>query len=60
MILDATITIEAVKPGDAPNIVHELLYPARHRLTLPLNGLNNIFHQCEVAFNYHNKLNQDR
>ena len=38
----------------------EQLWPSRHQLTLPLNGLNMLFQDVLVAVNHHNKLDADR
>jgi hypothetical protein len=38
----------------------ELLYPPRHQITLPLNNLNFIFDNIEVAFNQTSKLTADK
>jgi hypothetical protein len=37
-----------------------LLYPPRHQMTLPLNGLNMLFSDYIVAVNHHTKLDSDR
>jgi hypothetical protein len=62
MIIDAAITVSyrAANAADEVVATREALYPARHRMTLPLNGINNIFQNCEVAFNFHTKLDCDR
>ncbi len=66
MVLDATIVMTvqrtgAVADGAAEHPeTEESLYPARHQMTLPLNGLNMIFSDCVVAFNHHTKLDSDR
>ena len=45
----------------APNEkITETLFPERHKITLPLNSLNNYFQSCEIAFNHHTKLDCDR
>jgi hypothetical protein len=46
-------------PG-SNNVVPETLTPARHQISLPLNGLNILFDNCTTAFNFHNKLDTDR
>ncbi len=60
MVMDASIIVNSYAEG-APNVpIQETLYPARHQITLPLNSLNNYFQSCEIAFNYHTKLDCDR
>jgi hypothetical protein len=46
-------------PG-AGQPTRESLYPIRHNITLPLNGLNILFNDIHTAFNFHNKLDCDR
>lgn len=58
--MDATITLDITSDDRVPLNSVEALYPVRHRLTLPLNGLNNYFEDCETSFNYHTKLDCDR
>jgi hypothetical protein len=62
MIIDAAITVtyRAANAADGVADTREALYPNRHKITLPLNGINNIFQNCEVAFNFHTKLDCDR
>jgi hypothetical protein len=63
MVIDAAVTVTRTRVSEveAERIARqEALYPSRHKLTLPLNGLNNIFQNCEIAFNYHTKLDCDR
>ncbi len=49
MVIDAQVVVSytaaaAAAAADAAPVVHqELLYPPRHRITLPLNNLNFIF-----------------
>ncbi len=51
----------AAAAADAAPVVHqELLYPPRHRITLPLNNLNFIFDNIEVAFNQKSKWTADK
>jgi len=68
-VLDATVllTVEQVAAGAAaaalavpPATTQELLYPPRHQMTLPLNGLNMLFSDYIVAVNHHTKLDSDR
>jgi hypothetical protein len=42
------------------DIVTEALAPSRHKISLPLNGLNVLFQDCNTAFNFHTKLDTDR
>lgn len=58
--MDATITITKHDETTPDTLLKETLWPARHKMTLPLNSLNNYFQSCEVAFNYHTKLDCDR
>lgn len=60
MVMDATIIVDYAKATTPATILKEALYPSRHRMTLPLNSLNNYFEDCEVSFNYHKKLDCDR
>jgi hypothetical protein len=57
MVLDAQIVL-TVRTGN--NNTRELLYPARHQCTLPLNNLNFIFESCTTAFNQTSQFNSDR
>lgn len=58
MVIDAQVVV-TVALGNAPG-AQELLYPPRHQITLPLNNLNFIFDNCEVAFNQTTKLTSDK
>jgi hypothetical protein len=61
-VLDAIILLK-VQPANAMGIADqsdELLYPARHEMTLPLNGLNMLFSDYTVAINHHTKIDSDR
>ena len=65
MVVDATIVmtvqrVAAADDGAEQPETEESLYPARHQMTLPLNGLNMLFSDCVVAFNHHTKLDSDR
>lgn len=60
MVLDATVKVSMHLETDATSKSEETLYPPRHQITLPLNGLNNYFENCEVAFNHHTRLDCDR
>ncbi len=58
LVADATILL-TTKTGDS-NPVIEALSPSRHKMSLPLNGLNMFFQDCSTAFNFHTKLDSDR
>lgn len=60
MVMDATITLDLTSNAAVPANTVEALYPSRHKMTLPLNSLNNYFEDCETSFNYHTKLDCDR
>ena len=64
MVIDAqvllTVSEIVVPPIVQPPAQQELLYPPRHQITLPLNNLNFIFDNIEVAFNQTSKLNMDK
>ena len=64
LVVDAIILVtvqETVNPiGGNVGEAQELLYPARHQMTLPLNGLNMLFSDYTVAVNHHTKLDSDR
>ena len=62
MVLDAQIRVTVTKDGPDNTTItsEEILAPSRHRITLPLNGLNILFNDCTVSFNHHLKLDSDR
>ena len=63
MIVDAKIivTVRQTTAGVGLNVeTRESLYPTRHQITLPLNGLNTVFDDFSVSFNHHNKIESDR
>ncbi len=64
MVIDAQVVLTVsqivVPPIVQPPAQQELLYPPRHQITLPLNNLNFIFDNIEVAFNQTSKLNVDK
>jgi hypothetical protein len=62
MVLDAQIRVTVTKDGPDNTTItsDEILAPSRHRITLPLNGLNILFNECTVSFNHHLKLDSDR
>ena len=61
-MVDAIIllTVQPTTDIGVVNDAQELLYPERHQITLPLNGLNMLFSDYIVAFNHHTKLDSDR
>jgi hypothetical protein len=64
MVIDAQAVVsvtEVVAVGVAPPAAQqELLYPPRHQITLPLNNMNFIFDNIEVAFNQTSKFTADK
>mgnify|MGYP003336933672 CR=1 FL=1 len=61
LVVDARIQV-TYKPS-TPNTAaekNEILFPERHGLTLPINGLNCIFENVEVTFNHSTKLDTNR
>jgi hypothetical protein len=70
MVIDAQVVVSytaaaaaaaaAAADAAAPVVHRELLYPPRHRMTLPLNNLNFIFDNIEVAFNQTSKWTADK
>jgi hypothetical protein len=58
-VADAIVIVSLQIPG-MNQLTRESLYPLRHKLTLPLNGLNMLFGECNTAFNFHTKLDSDR
>jgi len=60
MVIDASITVTYHAATTPDTLVKETLYPNRHKITLPLNSLNNYFQSCEIALNHHTKLDCDR
>jgi len=60
LVMDAQILV-TYRRDDQPNEdVVEVLHPERHRLSLPVNGLNCLFQDISVSFNQHTKLDSDR
>jgi hypothetical protein len=63
MVVDCSIVV-TVQPtaelGTETGKVQELLCPERHKITLPLNGLNMLFSTCETAFNHSTQVATDR
>ena len=61
MVVDCSVIV-TVQPtnGTADDKVEELLFPDRHNVTLPLNGLNILFNTCETAFNHTTQIAPDR
>lgn len=60
LVLDARIQVSYADTRTPNTVETEMLHPNRHQMTLPINGLNNYFRDCEVAFNHHTKLDTDR
>jgi hypothetical protein len=58
--MDAVVLVTLHPENAAQTLTKETLYPPRHKMTLPLNSLNNYFQNCEIAFNHHTKLDCDR
>jgi hypothetical protein len=58
-VADAVVVLSLQIPGQA-QATQEALCPTRHKMTLPLNSLNMIFSECNTAFNFHTKLDNDR
>jgi hypothetical protein len=53
--------VRQLTAGEGANETHEeKLFPQRHAVTLPLNGLNCMFEDYNVSFNHHTKLESDR
>jgi hypothetical protein len=62
LVVDATVVL-SVQPTTSTgveNVSREVLYPARHQMTLPLNQLNIMFSDFSVAANHHTRLDSDR
>jgi len=60
MVVDASIKVTYHLDTTPATLLEEILYPDRHRITLPLNSLNVLFQQCETSFNHSTKLDSDR
>jgi hypothetical protein len=60
MVINAQVIVSLSLTQDAIVQPQELLYPPRHQITLPLNSLNFIFNNIEVAFNQTTKLTADK
>jgi hypothetical protein len=63
MVVDCSVIVTVqptAKIATEEDKVQELLYPARHNITLPLNGLNILFNACETAFNHTTQIATDR
>lgn len=61
--IDARIIVRCQQITDGEGVNNETdesLFPTRHRISLPLNGLNMLFEDINVSFNHHTKLNSDR
>ncbi len=59
MVVDAQVVV-SVRDAGAQEARNEILYPTRHRITLPLNGLNFIFDNSTCTFNQTNQLAADK
>ena len=63
MVVDCSVVVTVqptAKSGTEEDKKEELLFPERHKLTLPLNGLNILFNTCETAFNHSTQIATDR
>ncbi|MFN9905426.1 MAG: hypothetical protein ACK56F_04780, partial [bacterium] len=63
MVVDCSVIVTVqptAKIATEEDKVQELLYPARHNITLPLNGLNILFNACETAFHHPTQIAPDR
>ena len=63
MVVDCSVIVTVqptAKIATEEDKVQELLFPARHNITLPLNGLNILFNACETAFNHTTQIATDR
>lgn len=60
LVADCSIQVEQQPPAAGAEAVNELLWPARHRITLPVNGLNILFKDFSTHFNHHTPLDTDR
>lgn len=58
LVVDAKVSVVYTEEGKTTEIT-ENLWPERHGITLPLNGLNSIFNDCRVSINQQN-VNSDR
>ena len=59
LVVDACVQVTYTPLPNSPAKT-ETLYPQRHAITLPLNGLNFIFDSCEVTVNHNTKLETNR
>jgi hypothetical protein len=59
LVADASVVLSTTPPG-SEEVVLESLTPGRHQMSLPINGLNILFNNCNTAFNFHTKLDSDR
>ena len=63
MVVDCSVIVTVqptAKIGTEDDKVEELLFPDRHNITLPLNGLIILFNTCETAFNHTTQIALDR
>jgi hypothetical protein len=54
------LSVQPTTAAENADITQEVLYPARHQMTLPLNQLNFMFQDFSVAANHHTRLDSDR
>ena len=62
LIVEASVVV-TVQPKASVNDAdkkEERLWPTRHNISLPLNGLNMLFENCEAAVNHHSQITSDR
>ena len=62
LVVDARVmlSVQPIASTGQDNITQEVLYPARHQMTLPLNQLNFMFNDFSVSANHHTRLDSDR
>jgi hypothetical protein len=61
LVADCSIQLEIeTGPAAARVTSNESLWPNRHKITLPVNGLNIMFSDYSVDFNHHTPLDVDR
>lgn len=61
-MVDATVvlSVQPITSTGQDDITQEVLYPARHQMTLPLNQLNFMFNEFSMSANHHTRLDSDR
>ena len=60
LVIDAAITVTVFPRGKPTEIKTESLFPNRHQIALPVNGMNFLFEDCSSSFNHSLKLDTDR